>query len=63
MTRGENFSQNQCPKNDLERNQIKDILYAYVVESLLYTQAYTKPYISFAIAMLDRYKSNPRMEY
>ena len=52
------FSLNQCPKNELERNQMNDIPYASIVRSLMYAQTYTRPDISFAVGMLGRYQRN-----
>ena len=63
ITKGEKFSQNQCPRNDLEKNQMKNIPYGCAVGSLLYAQTCTRPDISFAVAMLGRYQSNPGMEH
>ena len=34
---------NQCPKNDLEREQTKNIPYASAVGSLMYAQVCTRP--------------------
>ena len=42
---------------------MKDISYAYVVESLLYAQTCTRPYISFIVAMPDIYQSNLGKKY
>jgi len=53
----------QCPKNDLERKQMENIPYASVVRSLMYAQTCTRPDISFAVGMLGRYQSNPRLEH
>ena len=53
----------QCPKNDLERKEIKSIPYASVVGSLLYCQTCTRPDISFAVGMLGRYQSNPGLDH
>jgi len=36
MQKGDKFSLMQCPKNDLERKQMKNIPYASVVGSLMY---------------------------
>jgi len=35
---GDRFNLNQCPKNELEREQMKKVPYAYVVGSLIYAQ-------------------------
>ena len=53
----------QCPHNDLERKQIEAIMYASVVGSLMYAQICTRPYISFAVGMLGKYQSNPRLDH
>ena len=37
---------------------MKDITYAFVVESLIYTQTCTHPDISFVIRMLGRFQTN-----
>jgi hypothetical protein len=49
------FNLNQCPKNNLEREQIKNILYASVVGSLMYAQVCTRSDITFVVGMLRRY--------
>ncbi|XP_057968175.1 secreted RxLR effector protein 161-like [Malania oleifera] len=61
IKKGDKFSLKQCPKNDLERRQMKDVPYTSVVGSLMYAQTCTRPGISFAVGMLNRYKSNPEM--
>ena len=63
IQKGDKFSLMQCPKNDLERKQMENILYASVVGSLMYAQTCTRPDISFAVGMLGRYQSNPGLEH
>ena len=63
IMKGDKFNLNQCPKNDLEREQMKDIPYASVVGSLMYAQVFTRPDISFIVGMLGRYQSNPGLGY
>ncbi|RVW83705.1 Retrovirus-related Pol polyprotein from transposon TNT 1-94 [Vitis vinifera] len=36
IVKGDRFNLDQCPKNDLEREQMKNIPYASVVGSLMY---------------------------
>ncbi|RVW72007.1 Retrovirus-related Pol polyprotein from transposon TNT 1-94 [Vitis vinifera] len=60
---GDRFNLDQCPKNDLEREQMKNIPYASAVESLMYVQVCTRPDIAFAIGMLGRYQSNPGIDH
>ena len=50
------------PKNELEKESIKNILYALVVRSLMYAQVCTRPDIAFAVGVLGRYQSNPCMD-
>jgi hypothetical protein len=47
--KGDRFNLNQCPKNDLEREQMKNIPYTSVVGSLMYAQVCTIPYIAFVV--------------
>ena len=61
--KGDRFNLNQCPKNDLEREQMKDIPYASAVESLMYAQLCTRPDISFVVGMLGRYQSNSGLHH
>jgi hypothetical protein len=55
IVKGDRFNLNQCPKNDLEMEQMKNIPYASAVGSLMYAQVYTRPGIAFAVGMLGRY--------
>ena len=41
---------------------MKNIPYASIVGSLMYAQVCTRPDISYAIGMLSRYQSNPRLD-
>ena len=63
IQKGDKFSEMQCPKNELERKEMKSIPFASVVRSLMYAQTYTRPDISFAIGMLGRYQSNLGMDH
>ncbi|RDX60472.1 hypothetical protein CR513_61383, partial [Mucuna pruriens] len=38
IAKGDKFSLEQCPNNDLERNEMQNISYASTVKSLMYTQ-------------------------
>ena len=48
---------------DLESEQMKNIPYASVVESLMYAQVYTRPIIAFVVGILGRYQSNPGRDH
>jgi hypothetical protein len=63
IIKGDKFSKFQCPKNNLERAQMKQIPYALVVGSLMYAQVYTRPDITFIVAMLGRYQTDPKMDH
>ncbi|RVW94614.1 Retrovirus-related Pol polyprotein from transposon TNT 1-94 [Vitis vinifera] len=63
IVKGDRFNLDQCPKNDIEREQMKNIPYASAVESLMYAQVYTRPDIAFVVGMLGRYQSNPGMDH
>ncbi|RVW72857.1 Retrovirus-related Pol polyprotein from transposon TNT 1-94 [Vitis vinifera] len=63
IVKGDSFNLNQCPKNDLEREQMKNIPYASAVGSLMYAQVCTRPDIAFAVGMLGRYQSNPGIDH
>ncbi|XP_041002881.1 secreted RxLR effector protein 161-like [Juglans microcarpa x Juglans regia] len=63
IVKGDWFNLNQCPRNDLEREQMKNIPYASAVGSLMYAQVCTRPDIAFAIGMLGRYQSDPGLDH
>jgi hypothetical protein len=63
IIKGDKFSNDQCPRNALEQEQMKNIPYASAIGSLLYAQVCTRPDISIAAGMLGRYQSNPGMEH
>ncbi|XP_070019782.1 secreted RxLR effector protein 161-like [Nicotiana sylvestris] len=63
IIKGDKFNLNQCPKNELEREQMKHIPYAFVVGSLMYAQFCNRPDIAFVVGMLGRYQSNPGLDH
>ena len=63
IIKGDKFSLDQCPRNNIEREQMKNIPYASAVGSLMYAQVCTRPDIGFAVGMLGRYQSNPGIEH
>jgi transposase InsO family protein len=63
IVKGDRFNLNQCPKNDFEREQMKNIPYASAVGSLMYAQVCTRPDIAFVVGMLGRYQSNPGIDH
>ncbi|RVW72540.1 Retrovirus-related Pol polyprotein from transposon TNT 1-94 [Vitis vinifera] len=63
ILKGDKLSKMQCPRNNMEREQMKKIPYASAVGSLMYAQTCTRPDISFSVAMLGRYQSDPGFEH
>ena len=63
IMKGDKLSLNQCPKNDLENESMKNIPYASVVGSLMYAQVCTRPDIAYVVEVLGRYQSNPTMDH
>ena len=63
IVKGDRFNLNQCPKNDLEREQMKNIPYASAIGSLMYAQVYTRLDIAFVVGMLGRYQSDPGLDH
>ncbi|RVW64728.1 Retrovirus-related Pol polyprotein from transposon TNT 1-94 [Vitis vinifera] len=59
VVNGDKLSNEQCPKNDLEKNTMKTISYASAISSLMYAQVCTRPNIAFIVNVLRRYLSNP----
>ena len=63
IMKGNKLSLNQCPKNDLENESMKNIRYASAVDSLMYAQVCTRPNITYAVGVLGRYQSNPGIDH
>uniref|UniRef100_A0A2N9I6P9 CCHC-type domain-containing protein n=1 Tax=Fagus sylvatica TaxID=28930 RepID=A0A2N9I6P9_FAGSY len=65
IVKGDRFNLNQCPKNDLEREQMKNIPYASAVGSLMYAQVCTRLTLTLhvAVGMLGRYQSDPGLDH
>ena len=63
IVKGDKFSEFQCPKNNLEMEQMKEIPYASAVGSIMYAQVCTRPDIAFVVGLLGRYQSNPGLDH
>ncbi|RVW67321.1 Retrovirus-related Pol polyprotein from transposon TNT 1-94 [Vitis vinifera] len=63
VVKGDKLSNEQCPKNDLEKNSMKTIPYASAIGSLMYAQVCTRPDIAFIVNVLGRYFSNLRRDH
>ncbi|XP_060195238.1 secreted RxLR effector protein 161-like [Lycium barbarum] len=59
VVKDDKLSLDLCPKNDLEKEYMKDVPYLSVVGSLMYAQVCTRPNIAFIVNALGRYQSNP----
>lgn len=58
VAKRDKFSLSQCFKNDFKEKKIQKILYASVVESLMYGHACMQFDIVYVTVMLCRYLSN-----
>ncbi|GKV41844.1 hypothetical protein SLEP1_g49325 [Rubroshorea leprosula] len=63
INKGNKLSTKQCPKNNLEKEQMKGVPYSSVVGSLMYSQVCTRPHMAFATSILRRYLSNPGYDH
>ena len=63
VTRRDMLSLLQCPKNDLSKEQMKEISYASIVENLMYAQVCTHLDVAYVIGKLDRYLCNPGIDH
>ena len=62
-SRGDKLSLLHYPKNELQKEQMKDISYASAVESLMYAQVCTLPDIAYIIEKLGRYLINSEIDH
>ncbi|KAH9656751.1 hypothetical protein KPL70_022797 [Citrus sinensis] len=63
VAKGDKFSLSQCPKTNLEIQEMEKIHYSSAIVSLMYAQVCTRPDIAFIVGMLGRYLSNPGMDH
>lgn len=63
VIKGDVFGSHQCPKTEVEHEEMKRIPYASVVGSLTYAQVCTRPDIAFICGMLGRFQSNPGLHH
>lgn len=63
VAKGDKFSLNQCPKNEVERNEMQKIPYASTIGSLMYAQVCMHPNLVYIVGMLGSYLSNPSMDH
>jgi len=63
VAKGDKFSLKQCPKGNLEIQEMQKIPYASAIGSLMYAQVCTRPDIAYIVGVLGRYLSNPGMDH
>ena len=63
VAKEDKFSLNQYPKGNIEVQEMKKILYAYVLGNLMYAQVYTQPNITYIVGILCKCLSNPGMDH
>ena len=63
MSKGDKLHKNQCPRNNLQREQMLNKPYAELIGSLMYAQVCTRPDLSYAVGILSRFQSNPGIEH
>ena len=59
VNKGDKFSEQQSPKNELEKEKMKMKPYASLVRSLMYANICTRPNLAFTVGLLGRFQSNP----
>ena len=63
IKKSDKLSINQCSKNDLENESMKNIPYDSAVDNLMYARVCTRPDIAYVVGVLGRYQSNPCMDH
>jgi len=63
VAKGDKFSLKQCPKGNLEIQEMQKIAYASVVGSLVYAQVCTRLDIAYIVGVLGIYLSNLGMDH
>lgn len=59
ISKGDKLNREQSPKNEIEKDEMKNKPYASLVGSLMYAQVCTRPDIAFVLSVLGRFQSNP----
>ncbi|RDX65318.1 hypothetical protein CR513_56033, partial [Mucuna pruriens] len=63
IMKGDKLNLSQCPKNDFDRELMKNIPYASAIGSLMYAQVCTILDIAYVVGVLGRYQSNPGVKH
>ncbi|KAK9024844.1 hypothetical protein V6N11_064750 [Hibiscus sabdariffa] len=59
MSHGVSHSKEKCPSTPQERERMSRIPYASAIGSIMYAMICTRPDVSYALSMTNRYQSNP----
>ena len=59
IAKGEGLSLKLCPNTPSEINEMRNVLYASAVGSLMYAMMCTRPDICYVVGLVSRYQSNP----
>jgi hypothetical protein len=63
IVKSDKYGSFQSLRNQYEIDQMKSVLYASAVRSLMYTQVCTRPDLAFVTGLLDRYHKNPGVSH
>ena len=63
ISKGEALSQRLCPKTPQKKDQMRNVPYANVVESLMYAMMSIRPDICNVVSMVSRYQSDSRQAH
>ena len=57
------LSKKQCPSTPQEEEEMRHVLYASAVGSLMYAMLCTRPNICYAVGVVSRFQSNPGLDH
>ena len=57
------LSSKQCSSSEEERNEIKKVLYASIIDSLIYVMVCTKPNKAYIVGIISQFLFNPGKEH
>jgi len=63
VEKGLTLSLDPCLRTDKEKEVMSNVPYASAIESLMYAMLYTRLVIYFAVGLVSRYQSNPRLAH
>ena len=57
------LSKKLCPTTREEKEIMEKVPYSFVVVSLMYAMVCTRPYIAYAVGVVNKFLKNPRKEH